>query len=244
MNQSTSRIYDGDGATSTLFDKAFGSVLQCHLISIVGVAIICTMIGWVWMKQEFFSFDERHSAEELHRVNQLLDQSEHWQQQLRVQQETKLEIATKLRAIHEWLPRSIDWMSSSKDLRAAAEDHSLKIVLLEHDSDESTARVMKANVNCVVQGEFQDICRFLHSLSEREHPVWCASLHLVQVSEEGGPLQVDVDGTQDQVADVAKTAEEADKPKWVTASMNLCLPFAGGTSAAAKLFASEESHAS
>ena len=222
-----------DGIPTTFTGKLFATAIRCHCFAVIASTLMASLIGWIWVNQEWFAADPYQTTEKIEHARMLISESDQWTKRFNESRQLAMKNAKRTGEIRAWLPKSIDWEVSSATIEELASRNELQLILLERDDDASGSRVSVAQANCMLSGSFEHICQFLDALPKMSHPIWCDSLQLALDQNQAALPNADSQIQADEVYS-----------RRCTATLTLRLPFAGKNTAAEKLFALEVNHAS
>lgn len=174
--------------------KFIRSPKRCHAVS---GSIACALIAlttWMYLKGDSIFQDDTHSsfkiAESVRLVSESSDLQTQHQKELMFAERNEREVA----GIREWLPTKVDWKESKQAIKQLGKASGVQLFSVERKADHTGYRVNVISAKCEMNGTYEQICQFIHSLTNATTPIWCDSIDLKRnesVSEPGEAIRCD-----------------------------------------------------
>jgi Tfp pilus assembly protein PilO len=108
----------------------------------------------------------------------LIENADQWRQLYTANFRTSQAVDQRVRSLATWLPESVDWPSTEKEIRSIGESAGLKFQAIKLGDRHVGTRVGVVSSSCDVQGSYSSLCRFLSALDQRPQPIACSEIKL------------------------------------------------------------------
>ena len=192
------------------------SSIRCHLLG-GALSLICLLgIAWMWVNADAFARDDRYAPKQIEEAIHLIADADNlgnkYASQVRLWEQNERRRA----AIQGWLPRSIDWETTSQRIDEIAKDAQVQLMSIDKGEQQAGQRIGIQQVTCEIHGSYVGLCRFLDQLCRDPRPMWCDSVR------------------------IQRAPPDLDEPFECAASISLRVPLAAEGTIAAKLLQSED----